>query len=336
MNLVPYYNKETRSLTSCGVLMAQDYGVEGTCICNCGGVTYTVTCYSGSMFACPICLGDVVVTPGECPFCGQYPCVCGGSVDPCDPSSPYYDECICTGYNCYLGPCDPASPYYNDCTCMGINCGGGDPGGGGDDVGDEDDNNQQTDTPNTDPIYNSSSSLSPDQKVLLEFAMANFKNNNLIFDIIYNYFVGNGITLRFEMKSDLTDPAAYSNGTIYFKNDSYISLEFLQEEMIHAYQNQIYATEFNPMLRNIELEAKMLEDLITLETDYIGVFYGTQGFSQEDGNLYSDWLMQIIDVGYIDKATYDSFGEIFDYPPPGGYYDPNFWPYVLDEFFNIY
>lgn len=132
LNLLPYYNKETFSVNFSEGLMAQGYGAKGRSriYCECNGVVYRISFDPGSNFKCPPCPGEESVSPDPCPFCGQYPCVCGIAHDPCDTSSEYYNECLCNGDTCFTDACDPTYYLYDECTCLGINCGGSDDEGG--------------------------------------------------------------------------------------------------------------------------------------------------------------------------------------------------------------
>lgn len=131
-NLFPIFNLGTDSAWFLIDLAAQDFGARGSSLiyCECGGVVYRTSVDPGSSFECPDCPDDVIVTPGLCPFCGQYPCVCDLPHDPCDIDSEYYNECLCNGNNCLTDVCDPTYFLYDECACLGINCGEDDNSGG--------------------------------------------------------------------------------------------------------------------------------------------------------------------------------------------------------------
>ncbi|HPR13005.1 MAG TPA: hypothetical protein PLV06_11520 [Bacteroidales bacterium] len=132
LNLIPWFLAAPFSAELAGELFAQGYGAKGRSkiVCECGGVTYTVPYSQGSALECPQCPQEIVIAPDPCPFCGQHPCVCGMVIDPCDPASEYYNECLCTGNNCVADVCDPTYHLYDPCACLGIGCGEKDPGSG--------------------------------------------------------------------------------------------------------------------------------------------------------------------------------------------------------------
>lgn len=101
------------------------------------------------------------------------------------------------------------------------------------------------------------------------------------FKNMYNQLVGLGVKMQFEINSEKLDEmkglAGYIDGKMMFYSDPYISLNYLQEEMIYAIQAyDIYGQPYMEFARkNVEFEAKVIQDIVT--TIVGGGFIGGMG-----------------------------------------------------------
>lgn len=80
--------------------------------------------------------------------------------------------------------------------------------------------------------------------------------------------------------------------SFYFKEESSIKSVYLQEEMIHAVQEiDIYGVEYMEQARkNIEFEAKVIQDVIMERNGEGGMYLGSANHSNDFMRAYSDWI----------------------------------------------
>jgi hypothetical protein len=213
---------------------------------------------------------------------------------------------------------------YTTCDEGGTSEGGGDGG-------------YQSNTPNADQVYNSSSTLEPSQKLALESAIVGFKNRAQMYASIWQSLVSYGVSIKFKIGyvPDQAPASISPDGkTITFKDESSICTEYLQEELIHKYQSIYYGSVFVQTIRNYEFEAKVLEDVTHFEIGYPGGDFGTCCFqSQADRIEYQDWIGRLARGERMNNGTFNSLCQRWYYPRPDSptYCNPNFVPHVYNS-----
>lgn len=189
------------------------------------------------------------------------------------------------------------------------------------------------DPSNVSAISSSSSTLDPTQTPLLEAALVEFKNYCDIYNYIFGVLVYNSIKIPFRMDPSLPKAAATypSDGSIVFRYPSDITVFNLQEELIHRFQI-LMEPDANSLMKNSELEVKVLMDYIIYAYDKAGVYRGGY-FLQDRSEEYRDWIDALGRGATFDLNVFNSFAEDFEYRE-GNYYDPNYVPNVLINILN--
>jgi hypothetical protein len=216
---------------------------------------------------------------------------------------------------------------FNDCENGESGGGGGDGSGGYVAV------EVQQNTPNTNLIYNLSSTLSPGQKNNLEAAIVGFINEYSETRTIWNYLVSHGMSIIFKIGPTFGNAAAQIVGnTITFREEDCITTASIREEFIHKYQGFIYGTAGQS--QNQELEAKVLQDyLFYVKYGYNSTQAGQYFNNPDDFNSYIQWLDYVKITGYVDRNIFNDFCSVWSYPgPQNGNVDYGFDPLVLNNF----
>jgi hypothetical protein len=210
--------------------------------------------------------------------------------------------------------------------------GGGGPGSGGGDG-----SNEGGGTPLYDQITSANSTLDALQKQLVEDAATEFINKNSIYNYMWVYLVSNQVSIKFSIYNTGYPAAAYSEG-IYLRSNEDITYTYLREEFIHKFQMCYYGSAYNPLVKNAEFEAKVLQAINIMKNDEYfapGSFPGTSGLSQENGLSYWDWVIAISQGASFNIQTFNYYIQNWNYPePPGNYYDPNYYPEILVDYFG--
>ena len=141
-------------------------------------------------------------------------------------------------------------------------CDGDDGGGGGGEGGD---GGYQSQTPHLDQIYASASTLTSTQQGNLEIANSQFQSANAIYAYIWQSITNSNSRITFKIDPSINGIGSLSEDglTMSFKAEEYITESVLQEELIHKYQSINYGVNFDSSIRNYELEAKVLQDIVS-------------------------------------------------------------------------
>lgn len=180
-------------------------------------------------------------------------------------------------------------------------------GGGGNHIGG---GGTSSDTPNADKIYSSSSTLSVNEKKLLEKAIIEVKKSP-IFQVILDLFKSKGIKFVFKISSYINGNAQYdsSNGSITFFNSNTISAGSLREELVHALQHNIVYTKQEMGDKNykfnIEWEAHIFVDAAIVLQDgkyYLGNYNTLSGGTDQFKMMHKSLMNAILQEGkFSDK-----------------------------------
>ncbi len=128
-----------------------------------------------------------------------------------------------------------------------------------------------TTTPNADKLYGSESTLTKEQKALLEKAIVDLKKNPIFKNVLETLEKGK-VKIKFEINPDTKGNAEFKANVIGFSNQNCIDDRSLREEFVHALQyNSIYKPDQMNVTNkfNIELEAHIFVDAaIALNNNY--------------------------------------------------------------------
>jgi hypothetical protein len=188
-------------------------------------------------------------------------------------------------------------------------------------------------TPEADRFYKSNSTLSNNEKIMLDNALKNMRDSYPAYTMLYNQLIEKGIKFTFKIDPSIPGNAAYSinDGSIRFKSSSYIAKNPLQEELIHAIQHDTYANAMTPSIKNYEFEAKAFQDLAC--PGFCG-YIGSMGMDEEFSQDYKDWIMRIWDNG-MNSTDYIEFNQLCNrWTNYEGNFDTSFFPEILEEYFG--
>lgn len=136
--------------------------------------------------------------------------------------------------------------------------------------------------------------LNPGDKEMLEDRYQEFLNRGCLNEKMSEHFVSNGIKFDFNYNPALPAPAAFApagQSSIYFRDSPSIQQDALSEELFHAYQHSYYqggiTQYYEQGLPNIEFEAKLYKDIISL---FSGGATAGVPFGHPQHQAYSDWL----------------------------------------------
>lgn len=296
---------------------AYNLGEDGTSICsNCGNILSMCTC-------CKLCGGKgcsectVIVYP-TCPKCRYTgPGAASGSCWCCS---------VCHNYpcTCYTAP-DP-DPIWICPKCGSRYCSGNCQTGGGSNPGTEEKN-----TPLLNELYHPNSSLNANQRKKLEKAIAEFMQKYAEFKEMYNNLVKKNIKLicKIDAKTlEIVDGlAGYDPKTksLLFRSEEYIKEIYLQEELIHAIQHlEFYNDEIFASRKNVEFEAKIVQDMLMWKHIGYGADIGSMG---HDDKFMSDY------AAFLENYTIQGFHELcIRWKGYSGAYNPNFVPKVIQSY----
>lgn len=170
---------------------------------------------------------------------------------------------------------------------------GGDSGGGGGGGEESPNPNIQNGQEVLDSICNfASTTLTPEQLEQLKNAFDELINIFPEIKQMVNHLSKISMKLSFHIGSVSNGGYAQfkTDQTITFENSDYITRDFLMEEFVHAVQFSIYGTDILSANRNIEFEAKVMQDIIAWKHGYN---YGLRGAfdpdQKHDPNYFADY-----------------------------------------------
>ena len=186
-------------------------------------------------------------------------------------------------------------------------------------------------TPFLDKIYHPNSSLNDVQKKKLEQAIKEFTEKYPEFKEMYNNLVNKNKKLICKMDTKLLESldayAGYDAKTesLLFRADEFIREVYLQEELIHASQHlEFYGTEMDMSRKNVEFEAKIVQDMLMWKHIGYGADIGSVGHDNEFMSDYSRLL---------ENYTIQGFHELcIRWKGYSGSYNPNFVPKVIQSY----
>ena len=254
-------------------------------------------------------------------------------------------------YVCYYGgtPDDP-NQFFNGCETVGstyiyVSCyyGGGEPGTAAGDSGGGGNSSNPT-TPQTPPNLldklTRSSTLTDAQKAALLTLLQQLQTTNCLGKALINFFTSNGTQFNWSVNPNLPSQASYTPinnsvspvGSIALQGTDSLDPMSLFEELFHAYQDATYpggtAQYLNSASANIELEAKLLNDLYRVDNNLGGAY------AINNDAHYIDFLTDL-------TSTYSSYPTSFSTSQLGWYniflgefIQPNYNPYYTNDVIN--
>lgn len=297
-------------------------GEGGSTRCsNCGNVLSMCTCckFCGGK-GCSKCTVIVYPTCPKCHYTG--PGAASGNCNCCRTCHNY----PCT---CFTSPDPDPDPEWICPRCGSQYCNGNCPTGGtgtGTGTGES-----QKDTPLLDKIYHPNSSLNDAQKKKLEQAIKEFTEKYPEFKEMYDNLVDKNKKLICKMDTKLLEALGANAGydakteSLLFRGDEFIREVYLQEELIHASQHlEFYGTEMNISRKNVEFEAKIVQDMLMWKHIGYGAEIGSVGHDNEFMSDYSRLL---------ENYTIQGFHELcIRWKGYSGSYNPNFVPKVIQSY----
>lgn len=192
----------------------------------------------------------------------------------------------------------------------------------------------QSNTPNVDLVYHSSSTLDATQKLLLEAAIEGFKAKNTVFAAIWQALVNQQVRITFSINPYIVDDglASYDKDgrKIEFKTEDAIALINLEEELIHCFQHNVYGSNFSFSIRNYEFEAKVLRDILCVKAGLLCPSIGGWHFSSEtDKSNYDNWIIRVAGGEPFSTATFNNFCQVWSYTNRPTIFDPSVQPEVI-------
>jgi len=221
--------------------------------------------------------------------------------------------------------------YYEEWEYLYTVCDDDGGGGGGSGEGEYDPGPQIIDA-----IYDPNSTLSPREKRRLEAAVNEFIEHNPIYALIWQRLLTNNVRLVFHINPSIQSNAEISGNILTFRDIDEITRVNVGEELIHRAQKLTYGEAMVSIKRNFEFEAKLVQDLATLNNEPWRSMI-TNGFADpiDNGNyimwLTSLWRGEIL----MDASTLNYHCNRWFYPnPANNYSDPNFVPLFFIDIFS--
>lgn len=197
-------------------------------------------------------------------------------------------------------------------------------------------------------IYGSRSTFTTGQKMLLNSAIVEFRDRSSYLGKIIQYLRDNYCVINFGIKhvysaSGELATAAFvgKDSAIYFRDEAAITVENLEEELIHAVQYyQFYQKDMNMKYKNYEFEAKVFRDLaMAFDKNSLGPpkycpVYGYPDDYYHDS--YVVWIERIAEFREFIGTTrneYMRFCNDWNHPAYPGEYNPAIEPKMLRYYF---
>lgn len=113
--------------------------------------------------------------------------------------------------------------------------------------------------------------------------------------------------------------------SLLFRSEEYIKEIYLQEELIHAIQHlEFYNDEIFASRKNVEFEAKIVQDMLMWKHIGYGADIGSMG---HDDKFMSDY------AAFLENYTIQGFHELcIRWKGYSGAYNPNFVPKVIQSY----
>lgn len=186
-----------------------------------------------------------------------------------------------------------------------------------------------------DLIVDSQSTLDQKSKELLNRAFHEFINKDYRYSKMFFDILSAGLKIKFQINYEELNKrnakAGYDNKTIMFLDQDAIRVENLVEEMIHYVQdNLIYPYRYIYTARkNIEFEAKVIQDHICHTKDDGCPLMGTFGQDDKFRDEYTKWIFGLDGDSYLYK-----FNELCErWTGYTGLYKPDFTPRLLFSYY---
>ncbi|MCD8555685.1 MAG: hypothetical protein LRY59_03430 [Bacteroides graminisolvens] len=189
-----------------------------------------------------------------------------------------------------------------------------------------------------DKIYDNNSDLNSDDKNKLTDAVAELQKDPVLNKLLQDLSSKN-VLIRFTYDNNVNQAHFDAKkGEIVFGNSTYITSDYLREELIHAMQYYgFYGNSMTNVNSNYEFEAKIFQDISCLLNDGACPQIATIGMDDnvQFNNLYYDFINAFIDNPVFTSEledVYDQMGALWNQYP--GTFDNEISPELLKQYFK--